>query len=518
MPKCLGFCLFLIVFLVSCAFPLITTPARPALSTAEGPSSLQPAVSAPAAPDAIFIADLPWEDAALFTPGLVKSQQAEYSSLQGASLYHLALEIAPDLVNLRGREAVRYTNREALALNQVQFRLFPNLLGGQLEISNLRVDGQPVTPEYSLENSLMSVPLTLQPGASQIISMDFTLRVPTDPERSYGVLASVENVLTLAHGYPIIAVYDEQGWNAEFPTEWGDLTYTDAAYFIVRVTAPVDVTLIATGRQVSKTQTGQTQTALFALGPGRDFMLTAAKEYEVQTQQVGETTVRSYAPLEFHKHADLALQTAAEALRAFGKRYAPYPYTELDIVATPTLALGVEYPGLIAIANRLYGSGDELNGTSVEIYLEATVAHETGHQWFYNLVGSDQLNQPWLDESLTQFITWQYYLDRYGAGPAEAFKQSLEGRWARIDKAPIPIGQSVAAYDSTQYSAIVYGRGALFFFALRDQIGQAAFDVFLKDYTQKYTWELATTKGFKSLAEKDCNCNLTPLFQEWIAP
>ena len=218
------------------------------------------------------------------------------------------------------------------------------------------------------------------------------------------------------------------------------------------------------------------------------------------------------------KRAGLALKTAAEALRIFNERYAPYPYTELDMVATPTLAFGIEYPGLVAITNRIYGPDDTYNGTPIEIYLESTVAHETGHQWFYNLVGDDQLNQPWLDESLTQFITWQYYADRYGAGSAEGFKQSLEDRWARVDNAKIPVGQPVAAYDGTQYSAIVYGRGALFFFALRDQMGQDKFDTFLKDYAQKYTWEIATTDRLKSLAEKDCGCDLAPLFKEWITP
>lgn len=510
MLKRLGFCLFLVIFLVSCALFPATTP--PKLSTA------QPTISFPTTTGPVAFPEIPWDDTALFSPGLVKSQQGQYSRIPGASVYHIALEIAPDLVNVRGREAVRYTNRETIALDKVEFRLFPNLLGGKMTISNLMVDGQPATPDYSLENSLMSIPVTLPPGESRLIGMDFTLSVPTDAERNYGVLASVDHVLTLAHSYPMIPVYDEQGWHAEIPPQWGDLTFTDAAYFVVQVTAPSEITLIASGRQVSNEKTTQTQTALFALGPGRDFMLAAAKGYEVQTRQVGETTVNSYAPVEFHKRAGLALETAAEALTIYGKRYAPYPYTELDIVATPTLAFGIEYPGLIAITRRIYGPDDTYNGTPIEIYLESTVAHEAGHQWFYNLVGDDQLNQPWLDESLAQFVTWQYFADRYGAKNAEGFKQSLESRWASVDNAKIPVGQPVAAYDGTQYSAIVYGRGALFFFALRDQMGQDNFDAFLKNYTQKYTWEIASTDGLESLAEKDCNCDPASLFKEWITP
>lgn len=206
------------------------------------------------------------------------------------------------------------------------------------------------------------------------------------------------------------------------------------------------------------------------------------------------------------------MDISVESLRIFSQRYAPYPYTELDVVATPTLALGVEYPGLIAIAERLYSPEAPL------YYLESVTAHEVGHQWFYNLVGNDQLNQPWLDESLTQYITWQYYADRYGEAGARGFKASLEDRWIGVDNQPIPVGQPVSEYDQKEYSAIVYGRGGLFFFALRDEIGQEAFDVFLKSYTQTYSWEIASAESLRQAAETSCACDLSVLFEEWVYP
>ena len=57
--------------------------------------------------------------------------------------------------------------------------------------------------------------------------------------------------------------------------------------------------------------------------------------------------------------------------------------------------------------------------------MEGTVAHEVGHQWFYNLVGDDQLDDPWLDESFAQFATLQYFTDEYGASGADGFRNSL---------------------------------------------------------------------------------------------
>ena len=179
--------------------------------------------------------------------------------------------------------------------------------------------------------------------------------------------------------------------------------------------------------------------------------------------------------------------------------YAPYPYTEYDIVATPTYALGIEYPGIIAITDRIYDMDGSLSGTPNNIMMESTVAHEAGHQWFYNLVGNDQLDEPWLDELLTQFVTWQYYADQYGNGGANGFEQSLRGRWARVDSQPIPIGMPVAEYEGASYGAIIYGRGAFFFDALREEMGEKDFDAFMKDYVASNSWGIGTGENMKEI-------------------
>jgi aminopeptidase N len=252
-----------------------------------------------------------------------------------------------------------------------------------------------------------------------------------------------------------------------------------------------------------------------ANGPARDFFLAASRDYEVVSQKIGEVTINSYAPKSLKKESQSALTAAARALETFGEQYAPYPYTEFDIVVTPTLALGIEYPGATAIAERIL-LGEY--GDQTAVYLESTVVHEMAHQWFYNLVGNDQLDEPWLDESLAQYATWQYYETNFGAGAADGFEASLRSRWERVQNAPIPIGQPVAAYAGREYGAIVYGRGALFFEALKNEMGVDAFNKFLKDYTETFAWNFATTESLKSLAEKQCNCDLTPLFKEWVYP
>ena len=507
MPKRFTGFLSLVVFLTACAWgtaPLTPTPVS---------TNIFPSPTPPPTETAAVNAPTDWQ--AVYADTLVEGQRARGTNLPGATEYRLDLTLSDDLASLTGRQEVTYTNRESVPLEEIHFHLFARLIGGDMGISNVMVAGKPAEPRLERYNdSLLIVPLPapLAVGESVEIDLEFSLEIPQNPEASYGILVAKPDVATLAHFYPMVAVYQD-GWDNTLPAPYGDLTHTDAAFYTVRVTAPAEVLLIASGIKDSAESASNAQGTEFRLGPARDFMLVAARDFVVHSQQIGEVTVNAYAPArldqEFNREA---LEIAVESIRIFSQRYAPYPYTELDIVATPTLALGVEYPGLIVIAERLYSPEAPPN------YLESVTAHEVGHQWFYNLVGNDQLNQPWLDESLTQFITWQYYADRYGEMSARGFKASLEDRWSGIDNQPIPIGKPVSAYDQREYSAIVYGRGGLFFFALKEEIGQEAFDVFLKSYTQTYSWEIASEETLRQGAESSCACDLSGLFEEWVYP
>ncbi|HKY53490.1 MAG TPA: M1 family aminopeptidase, partial [Anaerolineales bacterium] len=244
-----------------------------------------------------------------------------------------------------------------------------------------------------------------------------------------------------------------------------------------------------------------------------DFYLSASPKYKEISQTFGEVTIRSYAPKEFQDGAQLGMEVASRAIEDFSARYARYPYTEFEIVSTPTFALGIEYPGLVAINTELYDASGGYRGSPTSIEMEATVAHEVGHQWFYNLVGDDQLDDPWLDESLTQFATLQYYMDGHGMISADSFRSSLERRWERVEMADIPIGLPVADYQGREYSAIVYGRGPLFFVELKDVMDTEAFDEFLRDYTETFSWNIATSESLQSLAEEHCACDLDSMFE-----
>jgi len=461
-----------------------------------------------------------WDDREIFRAGLVKSEQRTLDELPGASVYHLEVRIADDLGRLDGRERVRYTNQEKEPLDAVYFQLFPNMEGGRSEVMGVLVDGQPVEPVLEEDDSSLRVPLAkkLEEGQQAVIQMDFSVEVPGQGGGNYGLLVHTNNSLALDGFYPAIPVFDGKGWHKGRLPANADTTFQDASFYVAKVTAPAGLKLVASGLEVERTEEGTLQVVTFAAGPARDFYMAGSEDFSTLSEMVGETRVNSHAPASSAAGSQLALQTAVKAIESYSQRLGAYPYTEFDVVSSGLEggASGIEYPGIVGMNGNMYDPGAIYLGLPAPVMLEGTVAHEVGHQWFYNAVGNDQMSEPWLDEAVTQYVTGLYYLDNHGRQGWDGFRDGWLSRWDRVGRAAKPIGLPAGSYQGREYGAIVYGRGPLFVEALAQKMGQAGFDAFLREYVQANWWRIGTEASFRQLAEKQCGCDLGPMFAEWV--
>jgi aminopeptidase N len=509
-----------IVWLAACQPPQPTATPTPAKTQAT-PAIVSTAAPALAATEATAQAnplDTAWDDRTSFRKGLINAEQDVLNRLPGASVYHIDLRISDDYAVLQGTQQVRFTNQETQPLDEVYFRLFANAIGGKATVSDVKVDGQGVEPVYESQNTAVRVPLAapLPPGQQIVIQMGFKVQVPKELGGSYGLLSYLDGVLALDSFYPSIPAYDDKGWYAAPPPPNADLTYADASFYLVRVTAPAKLKLATSGIEIHREAQGNRQVITFAAGPARDFYIAASETYVVLSETLGETRVNSYASAERAEAAKQALRNAVAALKTFSARFGAYPYTEFDVAAISMLALGIEYPGITGITLKAYDPGNTISGLPAPAILESTVAHEVGHQWFYSTVGNDQVNEPWLDEAVTQYVTGLYYEDMYGQAGAQSYRASWESRWARVNRANIPIGLPVAGYTENEYSPIVYGRGPIVLMGMAQKIGQETFDAFLREYYTAHKWGIGTGAAFEQLLERQCQCDLTPIFKEQV--
>lgn len=437
-------------------------------------------------------------------------------SLNKASFYQVQIVIADDYRSLTGKQSIHYYNNEITDLEDIYLQLYPNAFGPFLKIKSSRIDGVFVQPHLQWNDTAarFNLPIPLKPGEEVIIQLDFELQVPADFTFSYGLFVYADEILSLYQFIPIIPVYEQDAWQVFEPNTIGDLTYHDAAFFEVTVDAPQALILAATGTRVFRELKNGRRLEVYQAGPVRDFYLAGSSDFQATSRKLQDVVITSYAPKQYQFSSDLVLSFAENALKIFSEKFGPYPYNELDLVSAPMHnAYGMEYSGIVAISIDLYDS----NGMgSSRTSLEFTTAHEIAHQWFFNLIGSNQVIEPWLDEGMAQFASWLYFLEWGGESAAYQSEQSFHQRWMRIQNQPIPIGQPVAAYNERNYSAIIYGRAPLFILSLQESMGGDAFEEFLSAYYQRFLWGNVSAIDFQALAEEACQCSLDVKFNEWL--
>ncbi|HPH96714.1 MAG TPA: M1 family metallopeptidase [Anaerolineaceae bacterium] len=511
-------CLLILATLAGCVFggsSIATQPAQqtPAPQATQANQGAEPAATA--APNgALDPSDLTIDPAA----GLIQAEQAGSAGQSGLTEYRIDLRVAGDLSSYQGRQLVKYTNREDKALEKIIFRLFPNTSKAGLQVDSVKVDGKDVTGETTHEQTAYEVnlPQPLEPGKSVELDMIFSSSLPLDMGGNYGLFGFFEDVLVMDQFYPVIPVFDDEGWNVENPPPVGDLTYNDISRYIVRLHLPSGYEVAGSGSELSRKESGSEVEIIYALGLSRDFYFAASAQFTVISELFGETKVTAYTLKKYENKAKDALKTTIDAMRIYSERFGSYPYTELDVLSTPMQALGMEYPGLVDIALMLYDPNEKIGDNPATFFTEATIAHEVAHQWFYSIIGSDQVDEPWVDEAITQYATGLYYLDMYGPGGAEAYQESWYQRWDRTERAEIPVGMPSANYEPQQYSPIVYGRGPIFLKALEEKLGQEKMNALMKEYTATYRWKIGTAAEFRALADKTCGCDLSELFNAWV--
>lgn len=417
---------------------------------------------------------------------------------------------------LSGRERLRYTNQQAFALNEIYLMLWPNHREqylSQMTLNAVRVNGQEVEPILERAGLAARIDLAgpLEPGASVEVSAEFVIEAYPGIDTSGAARFGLTNGVLLAPTfYPLVPRIAAGGqWQTQPAPSGGDTTNSDTSFYLWRITAPADVTIIGSGTLISTTQTPtQTQTATqtqtLVTGPMRDLALVVGPLEKTQ-RVVGEVTLNAYLLAENSTYRDEMLDYAEGQLKTLQDKVGPYPFEELDLVDAPGAFGGIEYPGVVFIG--VVGEGGAF---------ESAVVHEVGHQWFYSLIGNDQLQEPWLDEAAASYTEVLYQEAVNGQSAEDQTLREFERYLTFTDHPDLPIGQPVDDYSFGDYGVIVYGKGALFFNALRQQLGDEKFFTFLQAYYAEYRYGFATSAGFQEEAEQACTCDMDALFDLWV--
>jgi transcriptional regulator with XRE-family HTH domain len=427
--------------------------------------------------------------------------------------YVLRVSVDYEGHSLEASERLDFVNVTDDTLQELVFNVFPNHAEDVFllkEVTLGKAGEQEGTPqvEYSLNGTSLRVNLAtpLEPGKEITVFLEFSLNVPRmNPylEWSNGSLGYSDRMLAAGNWYPVLVPYREgQGWCAFAYHVIGDPYVTDVADYEVEIIAPSNVTIAGSGDEERIGNSWR-----YRLSQGRSFAFVASDQYVSSAAQAGHIAVVSYHfPVHEGSGADAAT-AAAEALTAFEGLFGPYPYSTYRL-AEVDFAGGLEFSGLCFMGDDWYAEHPGGYRSS----MVSLVAHETAHQWWYGLVGNDQVGEPWLDEALATYSSMLYY-ERMHPELVEWWWESEVQTYRPRGQVDLPI---YAFMDGRTYLDAVYRRGALFIRDLRERMGDEAFFAFLKDYCQSRQQKLATAEDFFSILRRHSEVDISSLLQEYF--
>lgn len=423
--------------------------------------------------------------------------------------YTLDLALDYDDARLSVQQTVVVPNTTGQVLESLVFHVAPAYFGS-FALRSVRVDGRPIAAQ--LEDIVLELPLPapLVSGASATVSFDYVLRVPRPGTLRFGV---GQGVLALGNFYPVLAVWRGSDWDRHRYTDVGDAFFSDIAdYEMTLRTAP----------HVAVAHSGE----LVAHGDGlwqiraeraRDVALALSHRYERQETTVDGIRLVAYYLPEHRAAAAEYLATGAPLLRWANASLGRYPYATLTIAETSSndpLGVGQEYSGLVFIGTVATAAGAGRGG-----YLSYLVAHELLHQWFYGVVGSDQIREPWVDEAFATYLAYRFFADAFPDVYDAAWRRlvaAYEAQRARLADRPV----NATIYDFAgdgDYFTVVYRRGALFLEELRTTLGDSRFRELLHAFVARYAFQTPRGTDFLDLAQRYTSADLAPLYRRYFA-
>mgnify|MGYP005852953407 CR=1 FL=1 len=442
-------------------------------------------------------------------------QPAARSDIEAAGplpRYHITAHLAGSSDTLTGVMQVTLPSPGP----ELVFRLYPNLdnYGGSMEVTAVQINGAPVQVIPLVDGAAIRLAMPpLDDGnlpANATVKLNFNVQLPRQAGSNFTLFGWDGSVLSLPGFYPTLAVWQGGDWVLDDPPAHGDVLFNETALYQLDLTLPTNLIVVASGVTLNVIDNAdRSRTWQIVGGPLRDMTVLAGPFQAVSEQAAGATVTSYYLP-GHEAAAQAVLAHAAASLRLYSDTYGPYPYTELDVVQAPLNFRGMEYSGLILIGEDLYRDQRE--------FLTFLVAHEVAHQWWYGVVGNNPYREPWLDEGLTEYSAFDYYRGVFGQGEAERL---LTGRWLiPFDAAAGGINGQVdrpaASFDPASYELLVYAKAALFFNALRQQLGEEMYRQVLQSYYAENRYRIVTPQTFLATAGRLSGQNLNPLAEEWL--
>ena len=486
--------------------------------------------------------------------------------------YTISVTLNDKTNSLKGNVSFEYLNKSPDTLSFIYIHLWPNayknettafaaqLLAdkenrrklnnaqrGFIDSLNFSVDGNPVAVETDAQNIdivRLNLSSPLLPGKAIHVATPFYVRLPSYFSRS----GYDHQQYMVCQWYPKPAVYDRKGWHAFPYLDQGEF-YSEFGSFKVSITVPSDYIVGATGvlqtqSELAKyksigadnyknkkgvsvykpTNPVESKTLEFAAENVHDFAWFADKDFIIQYDTLAlpsGNVVDVFSYYQPHENTEWnnSVSFIEDAVTRYSNWIGEYPYPTVAAVEGPKnfSSGGMEYPMITLITSP----------DAKKEGLDAVIAHEVGHNWFYGVIATNEREHPWMDEGLNTYFQFRYEAEKYRSNsvfgkslPDEIKKLEADEFLARIMFAlnslpakPAIETHSTAFSNKDEYGIVVYLKTAIWMSILEASVGKENFLNGLKQYYTDWKFKHPYPDDLKLSLEKAIKQNLGSLFE-----
>jgi len=484
---------------------------------------------------------------------------------------------------LHGFEKIEYINHSPDTLTYLWFHIWPNaykdkttafykqlkiLKDGKDKLKNLKEngyidslsfkeDGENIPyenhPDY---NDVIQLILLkpLYPGEHIVLTTPFFVKIPSYVSR----LGHDGQSYMITQWYPKPAVYDKKGWHEMPYLNMGEF-YSEYGSYNVNITVPSSYVVAATGvlqtqsekeiyRTIGKknkkliddyknndreqkikslltyyySATEETKALSWHADSVHDFAWFADKHFVINYDTLQLASGKIIDAYTFYHPSDKAWYNSEDDVEDIVRHYSSwigeYAYPTVNAVEGPSNGSsgGMEYP-MITLITEPNANDEKLDGI---------IGHEVGHNWFYAMLGTNERDNPWMDEGINTYFEFKYEGEKhrsnlvFGDAIPERIKNLSEAQffasvYNAMNHIPMkePVASPSAAFsDDEEYSTVVYLKTAIWMYTLELSIGSDKLQHAMHGYFQDWKFRHPYPEDMKASFENSTGIGLTNLF------
>lgn len=478
-------------------------------------------------------------------------QKLTNSTQREKNQYDMNVKLDTEKHQLNITQKLKYINSTDSDLKDIYFNCIPAAYkekGGGVNFESIKANGQELHME-NVKETVYKLPLgkELKKGESIDLEMEYTVSIPDIPNR----FGHVGHAYNLGNFIATPALHENGEWLVQPYVEIGDAFYTEVADYHVKLEVPDGYKVCASGTL---------KDGIYEANDMRDFAFSTAEDLLELTEKVDDCDIHVFYKETCKYQAETVMRAAKDSLALFNKTCGGYPYETLNLMLCSVAddIGGMEYPGMILLqahenqdkkyeyanghisyeeyknyVNELLKSGadtclslaqDEAGNLALEDEqrkfiigetnaLAICTAHEIAHQWFYGIVGNDEIRHAWIDEGMARFLE-NFYFDKcihdepLGGQGLESLKMSNEYFHKKYngtsdgDMNP-DLNSSIYDFKSQPMDYWdIYDKGAALMYGLYSKLGEEKFISALQEYVATFAFSEVDPQEFQDFWNK----------------